>query len=132
MADIHCTVVTPEQTALEETASFVVLTLFDGEIGIGADHTPLIGRLGFGEMRLTVGDRVDRYFVEGGFVQVADNEVSILTSRTFAASYLDVQEAREQLSEARGRPADSPELMDIRDRAVTQARARLMVAQRAE
>ena len=49
MAQLNCVVVTPEETALEQTASFIVLPLFDGEIGIGPGHSPLIGRLGFGE-----------------------------------------------------------------------------------
>ena len=49
---LTCVVVTPEQTALEQKADFVALPLYDGEIGIGANHSPLIGRLGYGEMRI--------------------------------------------------------------------------------
>ena len=70
---LTCTVVTPEQTALETKADFVALPLFDGEIGILANHSPLIGRLGYGEMRIKSGGQTQVYYVDGGFVQVADN-----------------------------------------------------------
>ena len=77
---LQCTVVTPEQKALDQAADFVALPLYDGEIGIGVDHSPLIGRLGYGEMRLRQGDKTSRYYLDGGFVQVLSNQVTVLTS----------------------------------------------------
>jgi F-type H+-transporting ATPase subunit epsilon len=124
--------VTPEKTAIEQDASSVVLPLFDGEIGILPGHSPLIGRLGFGEMRLRTDGRLDRYYVDGGFVQVVDNTVSVLTGRAISAASIDVEVAQEQLEGAARRPANSPELMGIRDRAVAQARAQVRVARRAK
>jgi F-type H+-transporting ATPase subunit epsilon len=131
MSDLKCIVVTPESTVLDERAHFVALPLYDGEIGIGPSHSPLIGRLGFGEMRIDVGQTIERYYVEGGFVEVLGNVVSVLTHRAVAAEKLDVSVAEEQLAAARSRPANTPDLMASRDRAVTQARARLRVARRA-
>ena len=52
---IQCSVVTPEATLLDAPADFVALPLFDGEIGIGPDHSPFIGRLGYGELRVVEG-----------------------------------------------------------------------------
>ena len=130
MASLHCIVVTPEETALEAPTDFVVLPLYDGEIGIALDHSPLIGRLGYGEMRLQVANETKRYYVDGGFVQVADNVVSVLTNRVTPAEELDEDAAMEQLTLAQTKPANSPELMEIRDRAVEQSRAQQRVAQR--
>ena len=129
MSKIKCVVVTPEKTSLEEWAEFIALQLYDGEIGIGAGHTPLIGRLGFGEMRLRTGDTVKRYYVDGGFVQVAENVVSILTVRAYPAEQIDAEAARAQLNEARARTPTTPEAIEIRDRLLTQARAQLRMAQ---
>ena len=71
MATIKCTVVTPEDTALEEDVSFVVVPMPDGELGVAAGHSPMIGRLGYGELRLKASDGTEsRYYVDGGFVQV--------------------------------------------------------------
>src|SRR6188508_3000597 len=122
MADaLTCTVVTPEQTALETKADFVALPLFDGEIGIAANHSPLIGRLGYGEMRIKSGGQTLVYYVDGGFVQVADNVVVVLTSRSLPAASLDAQAAELQLQSALARPAGTPELQEIRQRLVAQA-----------
>jgi F-type H+-transporting ATPase subunit epsilon len=130
MSVIKCIVVTPEKTALEAEASFVVVPLFDGELGIGRDHTPLIGRLGYGELRLTQSDSVSRHYVDGGFVQVADNTVTVLTGKVVPVSDLDSRAIAQQLEEALRRPANSEELLDLREKAVTKARSQLLVARR--
>ncbi|HJN09940.1 MAG TPA: ATP synthase F1 subunit epsilon [Pirellulaceae bacterium] len=130
MAQLNCIVVTPEETALDEQADFVALPLYDGEIGISPGHSPLIGRLGFGEMRIRTGGTVQQFYVDGGFVQVNGNVISVLTNRAVPASSLDAQAAAEQLDAANKRPSNSPELADVRDRAVLQARAQLRVAKR--
>src|SRR6478609_7320069 len=102
---LTCTVVTPEQTALETKADFVALPLFDGEIGIAANHSPLIGRLGYGEMRIKTGGQTLSYYVDGGFVQVADNVVAVLTNRALPAARLDPAAAEAHLQAALSRPA---------------------------
>src|SRR6478672_5136681 len=102
---LQCIIVTPEATALDTPAKFVALPLFDGEAGIAPGRAPLIGRLGYGELRVSTGDKTQRYYVDGGFVQVADNIVSVLTNRAIPADRLDTVAASEQLSTAIGRPA---------------------------
>jgi F-type H+-transporting ATPase subunit epsilon len=131
MPSLQCIVVTPEATVRDTPAEFVALTLFDGEIGIAPGHTPLIGRLGCGEMRITQDEKTDRYYVEGGFVEVAGNVVSVLTNRAAPADSLDEAVAQEHLTAAQSKPAHTPELMAIRDRAVTAGRAQLRVVRRA-
>ena len=81
MTVLNCIVVTPEKTAVEQKADFVALPLFDGEIGIAPGRAPMIGRLGFGELRIRNGDTVLRYYVDGGFVQVSGDVVTVLTNR---------------------------------------------------
>ncbi len=131
MPALKVIVVTPETTVIDQQADFVVVPLFDGELGIGVGHSPLIGRLGYGELRIKVGDVSTHYYVDGGFVQVLNNEVSVLTNRAVPAKNLDSAAAREQLSAARARKANTPELLAVRDRLENQARAQLHVAQKA-
>lgn len=130
MAQITCIVVTPETTALETSAEFVALPLYDGEIGIGENHSPLIGRLGFGELRLRSGNSVTRYYVDGGFVQVSNNVVSVLTSKAVPAEQLDGNSAQLQLEAAIRRAAPTDELRAIRERQLSQARGQLAVVRR--
>jgi F-type H+-transporting ATPase subunit epsilon len=131
MSKLQCIVVTPERTVRDEPAEFVALTLFDGEVGIAPGHSPMIGRLGSGEMRITGDGGVVRYYVEGGFVEVVDNTVSVLTQRAVPAAELDPSQLQLTLAEARSRRADTDEAMAARDRSVQQTRAQLRVARRA-
>ena len=122
--------VTPEQTALETQAEFVALPLFDGEIGIAPNHSPLIGRLGYGEMRIRSGAQTQSYYVDGGFVQVADNVVAVLTNRAVPSNRVDAAAAEAQLQAASGRQVNTPETFEIRDRQIAQARAQIRTARR--
>jgi len=131
MAQLKCILVTPDRTVFDRPADFVAMPLFDGEIGIAPDHTPMIGRLGCGEMRVDGDEGYARYYVEGGFVEVLDNVITVLTSRAVEASLIEADVAREQLQSALARPAHTPESMIVRDRVVLQSRAQLRVARRA-
>jgi F-type H+-transporting ATPase subunit epsilon len=131
MAALKCIVVTPEQTVCDTSADFIAATLFDGEIGIGPGHTPLIGRLGYGELRIRRDRQVDRFYVEGGFIEVVDNVVSLLTRRAIPADKLDPQAVDRQLETARQQHAATPELMAAREQAEAQGRAQLRILHRA-
>ncbi len=128
---LQCIVVTPEATVLEAGADFVSLPLADGEIGIARRHSPLIGRLGYGELRINRGQQIDRYYVDGGFVQVADDVVSVLTGRALAAADIDQDAANAQLVELVHQKPAGDEALAIRDRLARQARGQLRVARHA-
>ncbi|MBM4001994.1 MAG: ATP synthase F1 subunit epsilon [Planctomycetes bacterium] len=130
MAQLSCIVVTPENVALETEADFVALPLFDGEIGIAPDHSPMIGRLGYGEMRIRNAGNESRFYVDGGFVQVANNVVSVLTGRALASKSVDPTAAQKSLDSALKKPIHTAELLAIRDREIQQARAQMRVASR--
>ena len=127
-ASLRCVVVTPETTLLDAPAESIVLPMADGQYGILRDHSPLIGRLGYGELRIRTGDGEQRFYADGGFVEVADNVVSVLTNRALAADSLDALAANGQLQSALARPAAGDDELAIRDRLISQARGQLRVA----
>jgi F-type H+-transporting ATPase subunit epsilon len=127
---LQCSVVTPEATVLEADATFVALPLEDGEIGIAPGHSPFIGRLGYGELRVVAAGTTERFYIDAGFVQVADDEVSVLTNHAAPAEQLSSATAAEKLSSARASVANSPDTLAIRDRAELQARAQLRLAKK--
>jgi F-type H+-transporting ATPase subunit epsilon len=126
--NLRCIVVTPEATVLDTPADFVALPLYDGEAGILPGRAPLIGRLDYGELRVRIGEATRRYYVDGGFVQVVDNVVSVLTNRAIPAESLNPGAADEQLRTAIARRASGREEMAIRDRLISQARGQKRVA----
>lgn len=127
---LRCVVVTPEETVLDTPADFIALPLFDGEVGIGKHHSPMIGRMGYGELRIRSGSETSRYYVDGGFVQVADNVVSVLTNRSLASDAVDAEAAEEQLKTALSTKTTGDEQLAIRDRTISQARAQLRMARK--
>jgi F-type H+-transporting ATPase subunit epsilon len=127
---LRVVVVTPETTVLDTQADAVTVTLVDGEYGIAPRHAPMIGRLGYGELRIKAGVTTQRFYADAGFVQVVDNVVSILTNRATPAASIDTAAATEQLHTALARPVAAEEIA-IRDRLVAQSRGQLRVAQSA-
>lgn len=128
---MKCVVVTPEKTVVEQEVTFVALPLLDGEIGIAPGHTPLVGRLGAGELRFqNTTEKGESFYVEGGFVEVLDDMVSIMTTHAWPATFMKIDVAEKQLAAALARPADTPELSVIRDKKVMTRRARLRYAKK--
>lgn len=76
-------VISPEAVLFEGTVDSVVAPAFDGQVGILTDHAPMLTLLGAGELRLGTGAE-RRFAVEGGFLQVADNQVRVVTERARA------------------------------------------------
>jgi F-type H+-transporting ATPase subunit epsilon len=127
---LQCVVVTPERTLIDEVVEFVALPLYDGEVGILPGRSPLIGRLGYGEMRTRHAGSTHRYFLDGGFAQVRDDVVTVLTNRALSAEQIDPAAASAELERARARPAANEEEQAEKARAVDRARAQLRLATR--
>jgi F-type H+-transporting ATPase subunit epsilon len=131
---VRCVIVTPEQTSLDTHARSVTLPLFDGLQGVAHGHSPFIGRLGAGEVRI-VGeqggpvDAVRRLFVEGGFVEVAHDQVTVITQRALPVEKVDVAAARADLAKVAGEAATGDDAIDAKLRAVETARALVRAAE---
>src|SRR5687767_13232534 len=105
---LQCVVVTPERAVLDQAADFVALPMYDGELGVLPGRAPLIGRLGFGELRVVVGRTIHRYYVDGGFAQVRDNVVTVLTGKAVPAEEIKFTAAEDALRSAQ-KAAATPE-----------------------
>jgi F-type H+-transporting ATPase subunit epsilon len=127
---LRVVIVTPEQTVLDTTTDFVALPLYDGELGAAPGHAPMIGRLGYGELRIGRLPGEQSFYVDGGFVQIADNVVSVLTNRAIPVSRLDGDALQDQLQHALGQRAAGEDEIARRDKLVAQSRAQLRVARR--
>jgi F-type H+-transporting ATPase subunit epsilon len=78
-------IISPERTVFEGEADMVVAPAWDGEVGVLRGHAPMLVLLGDGELRLTGGGAVQRFHVTGGFMQVADDVVTVLSERASTA-----------------------------------------------
>lgn len=76
--------ISPEAVLFEGETDSVVAPAYDGEVGILTGHAPLMALLGNGQLRLGGGSG-RRFMVGGGFVQVVENNVRIVTERATPA-----------------------------------------------
>ncbi len=81
---LKVSVISPERVLFEGSARGVIAPAFDGEVGILPLHAPLMTVLGKGTVRLDTADGERRFVVSGGFLQVIDNQVRVVTEHAAA------------------------------------------------
>ena len=74
-------VVSPERTLFQGEAESLVAPAFDGEVGILTSHAPMLTLLGDGLLRVRSAGGEQRFTVSGGFLEVADDRVRVVTER---------------------------------------------------
>ncbi|HKN65898.1 MAG TPA: ATP synthase F1 subunit epsilon [Gemmatimonadaceae bacterium] len=79
------TVISPEAVLFEGQTDSVVAPAYDGEVGILTGHAPMMTLLGKGTLRLGAGGGTRSFSIEGGFLQVVDNQVRVVTDRAAVA-----------------------------------------------
>jgi F-type H+-transporting ATPase subunit epsilon len=120
---LQCTVVTPEKAIFDDACDQVVVPAHDGEVGILPGHARFLARLGSGELRLISGGKTQGLYVEGGFVQVADDRVTILTDNACEFADIDVTEAEMDADRLRGKMRGE-ELADATHRLLVKKRVK--------
>lgn len=81
MSALTVSVISPEKVLFEGEVESVVAPAFDGEVGLLPNHAPMVTLLGTGTLRLGAAGRAGRFSISGGFLQVADNKVRLVTER---------------------------------------------------
>ena len=82
---LKVSVISPERTLFDGDATQVVAPAYDGEVGILTGHAPMMALLGRGTLRVTEGGSERKFAVEGGFLQVVDTHVRIVTEKASAS-----------------------------------------------
>jgi F-type H+-transporting ATPase subunit epsilon len=82
---LKVSVISPEAVLFEGESDSVVAPAYDGEVGILTGHAPLMALLGEGQLRLGGGSG-RRFNVSGGFMQVFNNDVRVVTEKATPAS----------------------------------------------
>lgn len=130
----RCSIVTPEAAVFDEPVAYASFPAWDGQHGMMPGQSPLLTRLGVGSLRLDFpppdgGSRW--FFIDGGFAQVQDGSLTLLTEGAAAAETLNLQEAQAELAEANARVAQPGSAKDLSKvtRQQQRAMARVTMAQ---
>lgn len=94
-------VVTPTGISFDGDAQLLVVQGVEGQLGVLANHAPLISLLEPGEIRITDAEgSLHRFAGDQGYLQVRDNRALVLVSETVAADQIDAGQARSRLQSA--------------------------------
>jgi F-type H+-transporting ATPase subunit epsilon len=121
-------VVSPERVLYSGEADMVVCRTTDGEIAFLPGHAPFLGALGIGVVRSLLPEQGEQAVaVHGGFVEVSNDRVIVLSDVAELAEQIDVERARRAKRRAEERLAADPEDEDAQE-ALRRAETRLEVA----
>lgn len=130
MADANflLSVVTPERAVLETVVTHVVLPAHDGEIGFLRNRAPLLIRLDVGLLRADTAAGTTSLYVDGGFAEMVDNRLTVLTEDARDPSAFDAEEAQQRLAAAMKLPAHDAAALAKREKALRRARVQRQLA----
>lgn len=132
MPKLKLLVVTPERSVVEAEADEVQLPGELGYLGVLPGHTPLITLLKTGVLSYKNGGSERSFALSSGFVEIADDTVSVLADLAEEPGEIDTgrAEAERARAEEEMKTASGETLGEIRSR-LELAAARLAVARRA-
>jgi F-type H+-transporting ATPase subunit epsilon len=125
-------IVTPGGTVYSQPVQMVTLPAVDGQIGVFAQHVPLLTRIVPGEIIVRIDGRDESLAVGEGLVEITANRVAIVTDMAVAAKDIDearVEEAR-QRAEARLRDKISDEEVATVNASLARSLAQLKIKRR--
>mgnify|MGYP003325657644 CR=1 FL=1 len=126
MADVvQFDLVSPERLVLSSEVSMVVVPGAEGDFGVLPSHAPMISNLRSGVISIYNDRAIEaRVFVGGGFAEVSNNRLTVLTEEAVALDEIKQADADARLAEARDAVGDAPD-----DRARANAEKQLAIAE---
>ena len=98
---LHASLVVPDRELWSGEARTVIAKTTEGDIGVLTGHSPVFGILTEGSVvEILTDDTTVRAAVSGGFLSVANDQVSILAAQAQLAGEVDPEQARRELAAA--------------------------------
>jgi F-type H+-transporting ATPase subunit epsilon len=98
---LFCRVITPERMVFDGEAEMVKVRIADGDVGVMADHQPIVSTVGIRDVQVVKeGDEREVFAVSDGFFKVSENLVLILVEEALRADEIDPDEAENEVEEA--------------------------------
>ncbi len=125
--DLKVELVAADRVVWSGEATMVIARTTDGEVGVLKNHAPVLSVLVQSAVEVVTLEN-DRLYavVDGGFLSVANNRVSILAEHAEMSDEIDIERARHELEEAK-QAAESPQ-----DPQLMLAEAKVKVAEKAK
>ena len=133
MADtFQLKVATPERLFVDEQVTEAEVPGKEGYLGVLAGHAPLLSMLGAGVLTYQGSGNSGVLAIDGGFVEIFENQVRVLADNAEWAREINTDQARRELDEANEALKNAHEAQDSDAalRSLQKAQARLDAAER--
>ena len=93
MPSFKVSVVTQIKKILEQETNYLKLRTSEGDIGILPNHAPFVAELSMGKMEIENPDKDKRdiYFLSGGFLEISNNQATIIADEIFPIEEIDIE-----------------------------------------
>jgi F-type H+-transporting ATPase subunit epsilon len=123
---LKLSIVTADRTVLErDDVTRLVVPGSDGQLTLLPSHAPLMVSLGFGEMLAYTPEGIEPIAIHGGFLQIANDEVSVLADAAEHAD--DINEERADAARQRAEARMAGRTQDVGEGQVDLLRAQLAI-----
>lgn len=102
--DMSLRIITPEATLMQGVKTdAVVVPVPEGQLGILYNHAPMVSSLGLGILKYKQGGQTKKIAVNGGFLELSSNQITILADAAEEAESIDIARAKEAKDRAEKR-----------------------------
>lgn len=101
MPSFKVSVVTQVKKVLEQEAGYLRLRTSEGDMGILPNHAPFVAELAMGKMKIESPekDKREAYFLSGGFLEISNNQVTIIADEIFPIEEIDIENEQTEINE---------------------------------
>ncbi len=126
---MHLEIITPEKVVFSEEIEELIVPTVNGEIAILPHHVNLLTQLEPGEMTIKQKGKMQHMAVTGGFLQIANNKISLLSDYAVRSEEIDAKKALEARERAEKKMKEEREHMTEQEFATIQADFRRAIAE---
>lgn len=93
--NLQLQIITPLKSVLKEEVDEIIVPTEDGEIAILPNHVDLVTKIKAGEMTIKKSSKSIYFAITGGFLELKDNNITILADYAVRAEDIEVAKAKE-------------------------------------
>jgi F-type H+-transporting ATPase subunit epsilon len=120
---LRVNVTTPRKTWVFDEVTTVSAPGIMGSFQVLINHAPMIAQLEIGEIRLDLPEKIQLYATSGGFLEILNDQVSLLLESCEQANEINLSRAEASAERAKGRLRSKSEDIDLTRAEAALARA---------
>jgi len=133
MATFNIVIVTPHEVIYKGEADFIKLRTVAGDMGILANHAPLVSEIALGEMIIRAEDKSEEcFYISGGFLEISRDKTLVLADDAINIKEIDIVKAKREAEVLRAQKDKIQEERDLVqvEKALQESLMKVQLAQR--